>query len=266
MNFIVNLVGDLKPICLNLNSTSIETIGELKQHIEQKYGISRKEQKLMTYSGKYFQDTDRLITSTKPYDYQICNLTVSVLGGKGGFGSMLRAQGGRMSSKKTTNFESCRDLQGRRLKTINDATKLVEYLNKEPERKRKRKEETEKKIEEGLKEKTKKRHRFDDIDYIHNHEKIMENVKDAISQACLKGLKKDKGKGKEKEKEEIKSLGIWDNMDEYDLSESESDSDSNSDTENNEEVVTSSSSPSSSSSSSPSKKVEENKSSTSKKN
>lgn len=49
--------------------------------------------------------------------------TLPLLGGKGGFGSMLRAQGGKMASQKTTNFESCRDLSGRRLKTIHDATK-----------------------------------------------------------------------------------------------------------------------------------------------
>jgi hypothetical protein len=48
-----------------------------------------------------------------------------LLGGKGGFGSMLRAQGGRMASQKTTNFEACRDLTGRRLKTVNEAKKFV---------------------------------------------------------------------------------------------------------------------------------------------
>jgi hypothetical protein len=48
-----------------------------------------------------------------------------LLGGKGGFGSMLRAQGGRMSSKKSTNFDACRDLSGRRLKTVKDAKKYL---------------------------------------------------------------------------------------------------------------------------------------------
>ena len=52
-------------------------------------------------------------------------MTVQVLlrlvGGKGGFGSMLRSQGGRMASKQSTNYEACRDLNGRRLKVISDA-------------------------------------------------------------------------------------------------------------------------------------------------
>ena len=48
-----------------------------------------------------------------------------VLGGKGGFGSQLRAAGGRMSSQKTSNNDSCRDLTGRRLSTIKEAKKFV---------------------------------------------------------------------------------------------------------------------------------------------
>lgn len=226
MSFILNLIGNLKPLCINVKNSPIQTIGDLKQYVEETYGISKEEQKISTYSGKYFKNEDKLITSIGlHHDFQITNLSISVLGGKGGFGSMLRAQGGKMSSKKTTNVESCRDLQGRRLKTINDATKLVEYLNKESERKRKRKEEIDKKIEEGLKIQTKKRHRFDDIEYFENHDKILENIKGAVSQACSKEIKKDKGKGKgkEKEKDEVKLLGIWDDMNEYDLSDSDSD-------------------------------------------
>jgi hypothetical protein len=43
-------------------------------------------------------------------------------GGKGGFGSMLRAQGGKMSAKgKDENTGSCRDLNGRRLSTMKQA-------------------------------------------------------------------------------------------------------------------------------------------------
>lgn len=48
-----------------------------------------------------------------------------LLGGKGGFGSQLRAAGGRMSSQKTSNNDSCRDLSGRRLSTVKEAKKYV---------------------------------------------------------------------------------------------------------------------------------------------
>jgi hypothetical protein len=51
----------------------------------------------------------------------ILNVKVNCVGGKGGFGSQLKAQGGRMAALKTTNFESSRDLSGRRLRTVNEA-------------------------------------------------------------------------------------------------------------------------------------------------
>lgn len=50
-------------------------------------------------------------------------LAIRLPGGKGGFASQLRAQGGRMSSNKATNNDSCRDLNGRRLSTIKEAKK-----------------------------------------------------------------------------------------------------------------------------------------------
>ena len=52
-------------------------------------------------------------------------LGVRMLGGKGGFGSQLRAAGGRMSTGKATNVDSCRDLSGRRLSTIKEAKRYV---------------------------------------------------------------------------------------------------------------------------------------------
>ena len=42
-------------------------------------------------------------------------------GGKGGFGANLRAAGGRMNASKSTNFDSCRDLSGRRLGAVKEA-------------------------------------------------------------------------------------------------------------------------------------------------
>lgn len=57
-------------------------------------------------------------------------------GGKGGFGSMLRAQGGKMSSNRNgeENNDSCRDLNGRRLSTVKQARQLALYLSNEAER------------------------------------------------------------------------------------------------------------------------------------
>ncbi|KAL2865538.1 telomere stability and silencing-domain-containing protein [Aspergillus lucknowensis] len=72
-------------------------------------------------------------------------LSVPVLGGKGGFGSQLRAAGGRMSSRRKRNQGddngSSRNLDGRRLRTVNEAKALAEYLAVKPEMDKKEKEE-----------------------------------------------------------------------------------------------------------------------------
>ncbi|KAL8903498.1 MAG: hypothetical protein Q9207_003883 [Kuettlingeria erythrocarpa] len=71
-------------------------------------------------------------------------LTLSLCGGKGGFGSQLRAAGGRMSSKRKRNqgdeHSSNRNLDGRRLRTVTEAKALAEYLAFKPEMEKKEKE------------------------------------------------------------------------------------------------------------------------------
>jgi Silencing defective 2 N-terminal ubiquitin domain len=71
-------------------------------------------------------------------------LSVSLCGGKGGFGSQLRAAGGRMSSRRKKNQSenngSNRNLDGRRLRTVTEAKKLAEYLAVKPDMEKKEKE------------------------------------------------------------------------------------------------------------------------------
>ncbi|KAI4199232.1 MAG: hypothetical protein LQ346_002609 [Caloplaca aetnensis] len=71
-------------------------------------------------------------------------LTLPLCGGKGGFGSQLRAAGGRMSSKRKRNQgdenSSNRNLDGRRLRTVAEAKALAEYLAFKPEMEKKEKE------------------------------------------------------------------------------------------------------------------------------
>jgi Replication stress response SDE2 C-terminal/Silencing defective 2 N-terminal ubiquitin domain/SPRY domain len=46
---------------------------------------------------------------------------VAIRGGKGGFGTLLKGQSRQASAKTTTDFGACRDLQGRRLRHVNQA-------------------------------------------------------------------------------------------------------------------------------------------------
>jgi len=137
-------------------------------------------------------------------------LTPRLLGGKGGFGSQLRAAGGRMSSQKTNNNDSCRDLNGRRLSTLKEAKRLAEYLESEPQRlaakaeaQRAKLETLEKRlgIEHGQPRKpgeasvevlAGKKHRFDDTEYLEQSRDLVDNVKSAVSVGLLKKRKKAK--------------------------------------------------------------------------
>ncbi|KAI9001559.1 telomere stability and silencing-domain-containing protein [Trametes punicea] len=124
-------------------------------------------------------------------------------GGKGGFGSQLRAAGGRMSSQKTSNNDSCRDLSGRRLSTIKEAKKLAEYIETEPLRKKAQQEAQRAKLE-ALEKKlgmgpdgsidplAGKKRRLEDTEYIEQSRDIVENVKSAVSVAMLKKKKAKK--------------------------------------------------------------------------
>ncbi|KAF1799303.1 telomere stability and silencing-domain-containing protein [Mucor lusitanicus] len=177
---IISLYSGKKPLCLPLNTNNaITTTHELKQQIYEITSIPIDEQVLRTCSGHSLLDQD-LNTHGEFLNIQ---LSGRMLGGKGGFGSMLRAQGGRMNAQKTTNFEACRDLQGRRIRTVNDAKKLQEELDAIPEREAEKREKLKKKIEEALKEREPRKYLFDDNKFLEDKEDVVENVKSAVSDA-----------------------------------------------------------------------------------
>jgi hypothetical protein len=113
-------------------------------------------------------------------------MMLRLVGGKGGFGSKLKAQGARMATKKTTNFESCRDLTGLRLKTIHDAKALKDYIDKEPERVKAKQDLNNKKIRDGLRQNEKKRDRFDEELFDDNRKVVLNQISSAVAHAVKK--------------------------------------------------------------------------------
>lgn len=109
---------------------------------------------LTTNSRRAVQHNESPVSSllTSPSDtFLSLRLTVPLCGGKGGFGSILRAQGGRMSSRKKQNGDanaSSRNLDGRRLRTVAEAKVLAEYLAIKPEMEQREKEERRKRWED----------------------------------------------------------------------------------------------------------------------
>ena len=65
------------------------------------------------------------------------HLILNINGGKGGFGSLLRGGPAGVVTKKTTNFNACRDLNGRRIRHVNQEKRMAEASTKTKEKKKK---------------------------------------------------------------------------------------------------------------------------------
>ncbi|BEJ14090.1 hypothetical protein CspHIS471_0312640 [Cutaneotrichosporon sp. HIS471] len=127
-------------------------------------------------------------------------------GGKGGFGANLRSQGGRMSASKSTNFDSCKDLNGRRLGTVKEAQKQADLIENWDEMQTKAKAEERAKLEAlerklgvssnadvgevDVEELARKKHKFDDNKFLEESREIKDNVRSAVGAALLKKKKK----------------------------------------------------------------------------
>nr|SVE72120.1 EOG090X0OE5 [Daphnia similis] len=103
--------------------------------------------------------------------------SISLAGGKGGFGSMLRAIGAQI--EKTTNREACRDLSGRRLRDINEEKRLKDWVSKQADREKEREERKQKKLEKLRQE---YHHEFHDPEYFRVRSEVLDTVNEALEQ------------------------------------------------------------------------------------
>jgi len=131
-----------------------------------------------------------------------CAVRLRLPGGKGGFGSQLRAQGNRMSSKKRAGgYEACRDLSGRRLRTINQSRAIADYLKKKPEMDRQREAEIRDKMLKAI-EAPDRKPVFNDLDYLRVARESIDDIELAVHEVFGEDLllldeieQDDKGKG-----------------------------------------------------------------------
>lgn len=134
------------PPTLVLPLPSSTTVTELREHIDERLPNIQSRLIITTISNKQLPTESNNSLSeylpTTEDDFLSLRLALPLCGGKGGFGSQLRAAGGRMSSRKKKNQEdhgSSRNLDGRRLRTVNEAKALAEYLAIKPEMEKKEK-------------------------------------------------------------------------------------------------------------------------------
>jgi hypothetical protein len=182
--------------------------------LEQRQGIPAAEQRLITTSG-------RLMVSDAPLEtYNISagstlHMFLPLRGGKGGFGSNLRAAG---KGKQVGNFDACRDLQGRRIRHKVAAEKLEEWQAEAHER------ELEKLALKHLKEVEKEQRRQQqvevDVKSIRKEtEKTLDEVQDAVKFALKKRNaeeeeESDKKQVLNKRRKKVLDLGLSDSEEE----------------------------------------------------
>lgn len=169
-------------------------------HVSSEISISNIKQYISTKTGMLPSDFYLLVNGKILNKNFVKNNVIHVvprlLGGKGGFGSMLRAIGAQI--EKTTNREACRDLSGRRLRDINEEKRVKDFLAKggssteDPEERKKRK-------LQRLRQAPKTE--FKDEHYEKNMSEMTESVSDAVEcgfkAGTLEITKKTKLKSKE---------------------------------------------------------------------
>ncbi|KFK30676.1 hypothetical protein AALP_AA6G013600 [Arabis alpina] len=224
LQFFVKLL-DGKSITLNFSSPL--AYGEqIKQRIFEQTKIPIHLQRLI--SGGY-QISDESVVSQSD---STVNLVLSLRGGKGGFGSLLRGAATKAGQKKTNNFDACRDMSGRRLRHVNAEKRLEEWKEGEEERKLEKLayeflKKNEKKVKQGVGNGATQK-------YVKKYREESDKCIEAVELALEESFKNGKRKGKvDVEAEKSKRLKIWKGKRAVEAS----DSDDSSDEEDEKSVV-----------------------------
>ncbi|CAI5451516.1 unnamed protein product [Caenorhabditis angaria] len=158
------------------------------------------------HNGKIVEDFEEFVENYKGQHLVRFTFHYRCRGGKGGFGSLLRS----FRVNKSTNKLMMRDLNGRRLASVDEEGRLKRYL----ERQARKEEELRQKRKAKLERLTAgpPKHKFEDQEYLQKREEIIENTEDACEAgfAYLKELKKKEKKcksGDEENEKEVESDG-----------------------------------------------------------
>lgn len=170
----------------------------------------------------YFTVNGQLIRSCEDLDNFDDPISIKIhprlRGGKGGFGSMLRAIGNQI--EKTNNNDMCRDLSGRRIRDVNAEAKLKEWYANASERERAKLDrflEKQKRRREALAKGPLHDHKFNDPEFSRRKEHISAELQEAVED-LLKKIVADSGQTEPSKKRRK----LWiETIDDYDLSSSD---------------------------------------------
>jgi hypothetical protein len=215
------------PRTLNLQIKPSQTIGYLFSQVFARLPQTIDGLVLTTVSNKQLLAHDEtpvsFLLSTPDDRLLSLRLNRRLCGGKGGFGSQLRAAGGRMSSRKNRDRQenvngSNRNLDGRRLRTVDEAKRLAEYLAIKPDMEKQEKD-TRKKRWEAIVDAAEKRE--DDIrsgrtganqgrldsQYVESKELAEEKTREAVMRAMKEDVASMDRTGSESSQEDTRASG-----------------------------------------------------------
>jgi len=137
-NLLIFGVCGIGVVCYNSSfNINNENVFSLKKFLENVSGIPKEEQVLRS-GCKILQSQDSLSNLQAPLHFSL-----RTIGGKGGFGALLRSAGAKAGIKKKIGNDDCRDLNGRRIRHVKNEERLQEWyaeqLKKAPEEKEKKK-------------------------------------------------------------------------------------------------------------------------------
>lgn len=151
-------------------------------------------------SSAYGIDPGEFWVDNRPGEATL-SLRLRLYGGKGGFGSNLRAQGSKMSSKRRAGgYESCRDLSGRRIRTVNQTRLISEYIQRKPEMDRRKEALIREKMLKAI-EAPNRKSIFSDTAYLRTVQETVDSIESAVYDALLSSEDEDEEEEEEEEKE-----------------------------------------------------------------
>ncbi|KAF8696029.1 hypothetical protein HU200_036914 [Digitaria exilis] len=180
---------------------------------------------LRLVTGRLDVAPSSVLTSAADGQFLSAYALLRLRGGKGGFGSLLRGAASKAGQKKTSNFDACRDINGRRLRHVNAERRLEEWKAEAADR------QLEKLAENFIKKKAKEAGRSGgpsaaEVDkYLEKYRKDAEICVNAVEESVRASLGKRKAAPKPPPGADSKKLKIWLGKNKVEDDESDSDSD-----------------------------------------
>ncbi|CAO2178755.1 unnamed protein product [Urochloa humidicola] len=181
---------------------------------------------LRIVTGRLDVSPSSVLASAADGQFPSASALLRLRGGKGGFGSLLRGAASKAGQKKTSNFDACRDINGRRLRHVNAERRLEEWKAEAADR------QLEKLAEDFIKKKAKEAGRSGrgpstaEVDkYLEKFRKDAEICVTAVEESVRASLGKRKAVPKPPPGADSKKLKIWLGKNKVEDDESDSDSD-----------------------------------------